>query len=228
MKRLITKNHVPVDKTGLAGWWSYRNTGSVAASGTWKDYSGNGNHGTLAGDAYVNNLGANFDGDNDYVDCGNIANPGMDDFSVMFWLYPNAAATFYCCVNKGTIANTDPGYNIAVSDYGKIQVVFSDGTNYVNNYANQGISLAISALNHVAIVFDRSANVDTYINGVLSAANSRDISTIGAVSNAYNLRLGLRRDNSVDLSGRLDDIMIFKRTLSAGEIKQNCHKNMRS
>ncbi|MBI3851080.1 MAG: hypothetical protein HY298_12505 [Verrucomicrobia bacterium] len=72
--------------------------------------------------------------------------------------------------------------------------------------------LPLNQWTHLAVTFD-GTNFSLYINGSLSATNQ---STLGAPNNA-SLRIGTSGD-CVAYTGLLDEIQIFNRALSAGEV----------
>ena len=76
-------------KAELVGWWRFdEGTGTTAA-----DSSGNGNDGTFNGDPQwvVGYFGGalEFDGSDDYIDCGNDPSLDLTKWTITFWLKVN-------------------------------------------------------------------------------------------------------------------------------------------
>ncbi len=75
----------------LVGYWTSVRSGSVAATGTWSDYSTAGNDGTLVADAYVDSGGVHLDGTGDYVDVNDSASLDVTAaLTLVAWVYPTS------------------------------------------------------------------------------------------------------------------------------------------
>jgi len=88
-------------KAELVGWWRFdEGSGTTAA-----DSSGNGNDGTLNGDPQwvVGYFGGalEFDGSDDYIDCGNDPSLDLTTWTITFWLKVNENKNYNGFVIKG-------------------------------------------------------------------------------------------------------------------------------
>ena len=214
MKRLLTPNHYPVNRVGLAGWWSYRNSGSVAASGTWKDYSGKGNHAPLIGNAYVNNNGVNLDGSGDLAICGtDLLNTY---YSVLLRFMVPTGSSGGCLFSQ---------YDYVHYANGRLQLGVSDNVNLWEG-GGGGDTLSTTTIAkdtwYMTAVTNSNKSVKLYVNGVQEATNT----FLYYPPNVGNF-IGTYAPIEGYFNGIIDDIQVYNRVLSTGEIKANYLKNMR-
>ncbi len=202
-------------------WYFDETSGSTAY-----DVSGNSNDGTLTyfdtGTCWVTgkiNNGLDFDGTNDFVDCGSDASlDDMGDFSVFMWIYwdtSNNGATFAQKANAscGWFFEEDPSGSNAL----QFRVVRSS-TPYTRFEA---LNVLSSGWNHIGAVFhDSTGNVELYVNGSEVTSYYRSETGAGTkVSDASaSLLLGKRYSDSNYFSGIMDEVKIYDRALSADEI----------
>jgi len=137
---------------GLVACWNF----DEGAGGVLHDRSGNNNHGKIHGATWVRSgkgYALRFDGENDYVDCGN--SPSLDitgAVTLQAWVRPHAA-------NRG-----EPGIagkffeSYALTYYGNGYWYISSGGNNVSG------RLKIGVWTHIAGTFDGSI-LRIYING---------------------------------------------------------------
>jgi len=218
MNSIISPNHYPVNREGLVGWWSYRNSGGVAAAGTWKDYSGNGNDATLYGNALVNQNGAVFDRTiGTYMKCSLGA---MTTRTFMFNLKLNDYVLYWydCITNDGS------GYQGFI-----LQDNVGDEDSPYLYYSNTGGSaianfgtLTVGSKTALALTTDGST-ISFYQDGVCIASGVSYSHTQSA-----DIYIGSNAGNSRPSAIEIDDIMIFNRILPAGEIKANYLRNKRN
>ncbi len=202
-------------------------TGPVAAYNfdegagtTLTDRSGNGNHGTLNGPAWSaqGKYGGalSFDGTNDRVDI-----PDSDSLdattglTMEAWVFPT--------VNNGTrdiLIKEGPSvdyYNLYArhASHGKPESnVYANGTNH---FAVGPTGLGTNAWKHVAGTYDGSA-LKLYVNGSLAATTPVG----GAIPvSAGALRVGGNSLWGEYFRGRIDDVRIYNRALSASEVQND-------
>jgi hypothetical protein len=196
----------------LVGWWRLdEGTGTTAY-----DSSGNGNDGTLQGDPQwvAGKVGGalEFDGNGDYVDCGN--DPIFDiteEITLTVWVNANDIlnSEHNCWLGKG-----DNAYAIKHQTGNYLEFFIYDGEWHSTNYTTD-----IESLNgdwhHMAGTYDGS-ELKFYLDGEL-AANLVYSSTIGTAT--HNVTLG---ENSQAtgryFDGMLDDARIYNEALSADDI----------
>jgi hypothetical protein len=181
------------------------------------DYSGRGNHGTLtnmdpASDWVVSGgKGAlDFDGVNDYVAIalttippalrvGATGNPG----TWAIWVYRTAtggAAYFgenlFYCFNFTSTGATAGVWGLDFSLTG----------------------LALNRWDFICVTFNGANLVTGYVNGQQNATATG--TSAANYSTAFNLTIGARIQNSLFLTGFIDDFLIFNTALTANEVRE--------
>tara|TARA_R110000868_G_scaffold400597_1_gene675213 strand:+ start:1007 stop:1765 length:759 start_codon:yes stop_codon:yes gene_type:complete len=204
-------------RQGLVGCW----VPSLGASGfRLIDLSGYGNHGVLTnmdpGTDWVpsgGKLSLDFDGTDDYVDCGAFQSPFVSAFSISAWLS----------------SRTLPSNN-------NQQIVFGWGS---NNIANAGIFLKVANNSNVLQYFvQKNQNgiltatttpvVDKWIHFVVTIAGSRNNLYINSANESSgtagtnpgtgsNFFIGSRA-GSLPTNGQIDDVRFYSRVLTPSEI----------
>ncbi len=225
MSKILTPNYFPVNRDGLVVWLSYRNSGAVSALGTWKDCSGYGNDGTLLGASFIDKDGLNTNGSGgNYVDITDSASIQLTtDFTLSAWVYPRESGV------GSIIAKGDPYREAFLLLLDSSQFRFyGSSTGAAWDYSSIVIgSSTINTWQHVCVTLDSVNGLKTYKNGVTGGTSTAKTlkDTTGDV-----LRFGNRAYvSSMDpLSAKMDDIQIYNRALSAGEIKQLYLKNKRN
>ena len=214
----IIKPRIKVDAAlnalGLVGHWKFdENAGTTAA-----DSSGSGNTGTLTSGAGwgagQNSAAVSFDGVDDYVQVGSQSSLVMTNTaSFTAWIHPAAPFT-----SGGIIINKEGEYEIARFSDGTIQCAFAN-TNPGWNWINTGAVAPLNQWTHVAVVYE-SGIVKTYINGVLTHTYNGS-GAVGDVDNTQNdFRIGGRQAVPHPFQGRIDEVRIYNRAISATEITQ--------
>jgi len=201
--------------SGLVGWWKLDETSGLTAA----DSSGNGNDGTLenmAGDEWTNGIlgGAlEFDGDNDYVDCGNNESLQITgrEISLASWVKWDSADGYSAIAVKTSSWRWADGYGLYAHSDNTVNF-------YVTRYSTNRASATFTAdgqWHHVVGTYDGS-NVRIWVDGVEGTPDSYS----GSITNANNsLEIGRGADNFYNFKGALDDVRIYNRALSAEEIE---------
>ena len=199
--------------SGLVGWWR--------AEGDAHDVIG-GNHGTLGS-------GANFtDGEvgqafsfngtsSSYVSIPD--SPLLDSFTnsitIELWLkanQTNANSNWQTIVSKGNAA-----WEIQATVYARTVSFFMGGPNPSNVTGSRNVQ--DGQWHHVAAVYD-GTNINLYVDGTLDASTP---STGGIVQNSYPMGIGysaqgLGGSPGYFYNGKVDEVSLYHRALSAGEI----------
>ena len=210
--RFYEGDYVPPVGSPVGYWKLDDGAGTIAV-----DSSGNGNDGTLIGDPLwttgVLDGALDFDGDGDYVDCGN--DPLFDitgEITVAAWLnirsIPNA---WTGAVVKGENAwrlsnvNMDPRFHFGITIWSAPDTASVDGVTAVG----------YNEWHHVTGTFD-GANINVYLDGVLdeSAPTTEPLGI-----STTNLFIGENSESTGrSWDGLIDEVMIFDMALSADEI----------
>jgi hypothetical protein len=209
---------------GMVSWWP--------GDGNPNDIV-DGNHGTLVGSAgYASGVvdqAFSFTVAGDCVQVPTAPNlnfgPG-DDLSIDAWIlieYPSWTATYLPIVDKRVLPNGpfDPdavGYSLFLYN-GSLAIQLGDGTFF--NYISSGPDLRDVRPHHVAVTVDRnSATGGTlYVDGAVVLIFD-PTNRPGDLTNNQPLFIGRHAgDPSVSVIGLIDEVEIFNRVLTAGEIK---------
>ena len=207
--------YTPPNNLGLVGYWSFNEGTSTVAL----DYSGNKNKGTLTGGStWVNGKqgkALNFDGGNDYVDMGDPASGILDfgtgDFTVSVWAKSSNYLTGRGIVSKGLYwTSPGPGYTIThISNPLRVYFNTYDGTTQA--YISSGIGPTYDWTHFVGV--RRGANIEFWVNG---SRVGTAVAPTGSLSNTSNLTIGSGPNGK--WSGTADEVRIYNRALTAGEI----------
>jgi len=194
------------------------NIKSYPGSGTtWTDLSGNGNNGTLVNGVGYNsgNGGAlSFDGVNDNVTTGKVLVPRTGQFHIEGWCYlnqTNAFCMFVTQYNNGT-------------DAGRFLCFFAnDGTIRMHDGGGvmTGTTPSYSANQWFYVSFQRdSSNLcNIFVNGTKETTGATKTTTLENT----NTIIGSRGSNTNGFfyNGRMSNVRIYNRALTASEIQQN-------
>jgi 6-phosphogluconolactonase (cycloisomerase 2 family)/predicted nucleotidyltransferase len=213
--------------SGLTGYWKLDENSGTGTS----DLSGFGNNGTLtSGPTWtpgIHGSGVGFDGVNDFVTMDDPANGALDlgtgDFSISFWTQVSDPASNF---KMFLLKNTNPGnpggvsaigYEIATHGIanGHIRTYFGDGTSILLVDGPAGFDVRDGEWHHVVVVAQRSGNARLYLDNVEGTPVS--MGGMGDMSNAAPFHIGSSNGNYV-LPGKMDDVRIYKRALSVGEV----------
>ena len=176
------------------------------------DFSSAHNDGTSAGDAaYSTNGGGcmSFDGAGDYLDLGSAwGNPGVDDFSVMAWVFFEHREDPQVILSKGRTSAGD--------------FLFYNGNSALGLYGNAGSidvrdssAWPINAWLHVAVTRSNSVAC-LYFNGALMKT---DTTAGGSMSNDHTWVIGAcENGDALFMDGLIDDLRFYTRSLSATQI----------
>jgi chitodextrinase len=200
-----------VTATGLVAAYSFdEGSGTTAA-----DASGNGNTGTLSGAVWTTagrNGGAlSFDGAGDYVTVADKASLDLGaGATVEAWVYPTSNTGFRSVVAKERGGGGFP-YGLETSSGVPDGFVTTTG----NATAAATTALAASMWTHLAMTYD-GATVRLYVNGGLAASTS----VTGALTvSADPLRIGGDVTWAEWFQGRIDDVRVYSRALTAAEVQ---------
>lgn len=207
---------------GLVGYWSFdgqdMDWGSTTAEVL--DRSGNSNNGNAVNGPTptigISGQALEFDGVDDYVTIPNDSSIAIVTSTLSFWMRSVPLVNSFPLTHGRSVNN---GWYIKHTEHvpnGAISIKTNDGTNSeqdVSNYVfphNQWI--------HVAVVLDTD-NVDYYLNG---AFESHDDITIDWIAPTQPLVFGSYYDGAYKYpyQGSLDEVRVYNRALSAGEIQE--------
>jgi len=202
---------------GVVGSWHFdEGSGTIAY-----DYSGNGNDGTIYGATWTNDgkfgSALNFDGSDDYVDCGNddSLNFGTGDFSISAWVKHIDQGGMDVGICFGDSGGND-NLPLRWDDRGTTNIVRSK----INGKKSADIDYNTYYDKWTFIIIARKSGTGyIYINGV--EKDNWDAS--GDISNDVHKRIGVQINSegispSNFLHGLIDEIQFYNKFLSTSEI----------
>ncbi len=201
---------------GLVGWYKFDETsGTVAA-----DSSGMGNDGTYAGGPALNvasngnpamGTAVDFNGSNYVQVPGLYGNPSS--VSVAAWAKLDASDS-----NSAEIVSLGDHVILRLKN-NSAELRYYNGSTWVGSSVARVI--AQTGWHHYAAVFDETGDYKLYIDGneAVAGALAGGISYSGL---GANTRIGSHGNGQTtyDFDGRIDDVRIFKRPLTAEEVYQ--------
>lgn len=206
--------------SGLVGWWGYSTSGAVAPLGTVVDGSGQGNAGTLFGDAFVDANGINFGFGVPYVNCGNgLTTLGAGAMTLAAWVYRFPSGAVRSILGKGPDAIVEFALYVSPSDVPAYQA--DDNADRVTVTADAAITE--NAWHHVAVIKRSGDTTIMYIDGSIQSNTG---AAQGDCSNTGNLLIGNSRLAGT-WYGYIGDVRIYNRALSQPEIAQIVALNKR-
>ena len=196
----------------------YPTTGTAKNRGTtWTDLSGNGNNGTLTnGPTYSSANGGSlvFDGSNDHavLDSGFQVSTSST-YSFEAWIYKTATNTSNAAMLiSGGYGGDRDGIQIATevygstddirisSEYGTVTAVYYNGVSQILNGDSTGT--------------DTNFNLNEWLHIVVTGITVN--STDGAAHH-----IGQNNNNTNVYTGRISNLKVYDRTLTASEVQQN-------
>ena len=212
----------------IAYWAFDEGSGTIAL-----DSSTNNNLGTIVGATYVaGRFGSalSFNGTNNYVfasdaQSGGVAGGGLDigtrDWTVAAWIKTTASGM--AVTKMGFVGGANPdGWGMSVSANGTVgAVLHKSGVGTVNIFAGDGTIVNDGQWHHIAVIFNRRANMGRYVDGAATGTQYSLASLSGqALDNTNQLRIGARDQagDEVFFRGLIDDARLYARALSLDEI----------
>lgn len=223
---LVTSSHAMVDMSSVVGLWLLDGDGDVA-----RDSSENGHDGTINGGPNSINgrfgKALEFDGADDFIDCGNDAALNLDTFTVMFWASMPATQGWNHIVSKGShVGSGTPGsVNWGVMVYSAEQMFLYE---IYEDIAWSGISADISLgdWHHVVATYDGGQDrMEFLIDGV--SKGTADGATVELDASRHFRIGGISTSGAVPenfFSGSIDEVAYFDEVLSLEDI-QNIMNN---
>jgi hypothetical protein len=157
--------------------------------------------------------GLSFDGVNDYVDVGNGASLNITGAqTVEAWVNPITTSGIQYIISKRLLPASIFQFMLIILT-GKF--AFYSGSSGV---VNSAVTSATIGWHHLVGVWD-GTNTKIYLDGVYKASAT---TPLAPVSNAGSVIMGKRSDSISYFNGLIDDVRIYNRALSAGEVEHSC------
>ncbi len=199
---------------GLVSWWKFdEGTGTTAYD------SAGSSHGTLVnGPIWASgqiNGALEFDGLDDYVSCGTgPAITGTGPFAVSAWVKTDSVKGHAIVVQRSE-SSANGSYGVSILDDGRAQFyVYNGGYGFL---FQSTVTVDDGLWHHVVAVRTNSTDAEIYVDGSLSGSDS------GPVRSLNNVPVWIGGPGFTGpfvFDGVIDDVRIYNRALSAGEIRQ--------
>lgn len=178
--------------------------------------------GTVGNPAGTLGQALSFSGsDSNYVDFGNVLDPGTDSYTVSLWFKPSALSGTEYLASKGNAGSGDNGWSIWLSGAAATLRLreASDGRRLqvMKNVAD-------TDWHNLVMVIDRDLGklvgyLDGDSTGWSTAWEGDTLSTNGYITATNSLLLGRRSTTGAPYAGLIDDFAIWDRALSADEVE---------
>lgn len=220
-KLRVSRYGGPTTTSGLVAHWSFNE-----ASGNALDSTASGNTGTLVGNATrvtgkVGNA-LSLDGSGDYVNCGDngTLDFGTSNFTITAWIKTSSSANYPAIISKEN-GYGSYGWNIVLENgTGKLRIlIHADAGAYT---FPSSPNLADGKWHFIGFTWNNSASdIAGYVDGVsVGTYHIFGYSGINLV-NALSVMIGMQADGSGnDFNGLIDEVKIYNRILSGGEMFQ--------
>jgi len=172
----------------------------------------------------VSNFSMEFDGVNDYINCGTCSNiwDGTTDLTVSFWAKISSTGTFQFLIDSADNGATKVGFTIAMDSSRNFVYRVNEasgGSLYTTGYPySEDIGFTYDNWHHVALVFDKTNSLYYFYRDGVQYAVTPTISssTISAFSDLMIGRPSIT--SSLYADGKIDEVAIFNTALSAANI----------
>jgi hypothetical protein len=209
-----------------------KETSSYSGSGTtWYDLSSNSYSGTLTNSPTWNSAGYfTFDGTNDYVEFGDILDPGTNNWSISTLVYPlaNAPSTNNTFIVSKALAGAS-NYRYATSlktDTTKLRAFIEPSDGFPIVVESSSVELGVNSWSFFTSVFNKSGNLSLYKNDTLVASTSMSVASGDTFNSNHPFRVGCytNADNTTPsffYNGRISLVSVHFKALSESEVIQN-------
>jgi hypothetical protein len=224
---------------GFAGVWHLgETTGASAREATYNGFSGIYNGGLPHSEkGPLGNCQNINQPDKEYIDMGNVLNPGLKSISVGVWIKRGSFVTPQAIVAKtnGDLPSASYGFLLSIDPANAPHFnIASGGANWGDEGAFDIMSnLAITdstVWHYVFVVINRfgTNNCSMYLDGVDRTGKTvGDITNVTSVSNALNFHIGTESDNNYSYKGAIAEATISFTARSADWIKL-CYENQKA
>lgn len=215
---------MPVSLADCALLLHFENT-DWAADGGVTDNSGLGNHGTVSGGVagYVpGKFGQAADFDGGYIMIGDkLTLRPTTKITYAAWIYPTAVASNASgIISKRDGYGTQEAFTLFIDTTTKLTVdIQTSGNRFVSDAS---VTVPASSWRHVAVVYDGAQATPTasiYLDGELDTTTTVDVPDGSISPYTSPLVIGDLPNGGGRFTGRIDEVAIWMRALSANEIR---------
>lgn len=211
--------------SGLVGYWPFDRVSVIGTTSL--DRSTSKYNGSLSGGPTVTSgqigQAVDFDGSDDFMSLGSTSYLNVNataDMTISGWFFRDTFTTNDVIVAKiYGIGPGETGYGVYISSGD--QLIFKIGDGVQTYTVTTSMTFTTSVWTHFSIVWDQdsAANTKIYINGQsVSTSTSGTISDIDDTSHTNTFRIGALSSGGELFDGKLDEIRVYNRTLTASEV----------
>ncbi|MDO8572262.1 MAG: LamG-like jellyroll fold domain-containing protein, partial [bacterium] len=199
-----------VPTSGLLGHWKFdEGTGTTAADSSGNNYIGTLTNGPTWTTGAVGNA-ITLDGTNDYVSLGTTLDISALPFTLSARVNPSNFSDYGTIVGKRTTYSASGmRFNLDLTRTSGLVLLQSATSDLTFSYAPP-----LNTWTHLTIIA-RSGATDLYVNGVLRQTLGGFTLGTGATS---QLRVGNAPDGPDQFAGKIDEVLIYNRALTASEV----------
>ncbi|MBA7494630.1 hypothetical protein ES702_05207 [subsurface metagenome] len=162
-----------------------------------------------------------FDGENDYVDCGNVnAFENDDAFSISFWAYQHDhAATEYFFAKRQVTSEKGYGFWTDTSGKAYFHIIGTPNTNSI--IIKTVTNFTLNDWEHYVLTYDGSgsaAGMKIYRNRTLLQTEITNDNIAGTVVSTTDFNIGCMRGGGNPFNGLIDDFRIYDEELSSEQV----------
>ena len=163
----------------------------------------------------VSNFSMEFDGTDDYVDCGNDSSLHNPNFTISVWVRPGTITGSACVLQNGHGLWDSAIWGFRIRRYwGNYYFYIGDGTTY---YTLSWSGALADTWQHIVMTYD-GTDAKTYLNAVLKTTLA--VPNISYGSSIHDqFQIGRQATNIEPFLGNIDEVSLFSSALNISEIE---------
>ena len=195
------------------------NVKSYPGSGNnWTDMSGLGNNGTLTNGPTFSNGSLVFDGADDYVNCGTSSVSFTGNISVFAWIYPTTFKSIFTLIATKWFNPDGLDFHFSLkSDVGNGTNIRQNLFTTSNSDLYGSTTFSINNWYYVGFTLVNGGLLTFYKNGIADGTSSG----VSRAPQSSSLQIADARGSLYNFTGRIPQVSMYNRTLSAAEVSQN-------
>tara|TARA_Y100000310_G_C20659466_1_gene803871 strand:+ start:828 stop:1970 length:1143 start_codon:yes stop_codon:yes gene_type:complete len=180
---------------------------------------------TSRGDVFRDEYSLEFDGTNDYIDCGDTTSfDGVNDLTISAWIY-YTDANVQPAISKGAYNNDTASFWFGFNAVeGRLQFSVNrengqgDGTGIYFWTGSMATYIPINTWTNIVAVYSNTTDTFVfYVNGLSHAVGTSAGTYIAIPNSAVNLTIG--SDPTNFFNGNISDVAIYNTALTSSQVK---------
>jgi hypothetical protein len=168
-----------------------------------------------------------FDGVDDYINVGEKQSLQVKgQLTIEGWIYPLGDGSLE--TYGGIIVNKEGEYEIARFTDGTIQFALANTTPYWD-WVNTGFIAPLQKWTHIALTYSSSERLMRFYANSTEVFSQKGTGVIGDFTSSYNdFRIGGRQSESQYFNGKIEEVRVWNKALSATTIKKWYKKSLQN